>query len=185
MDAVDLSVEQVNAAIGLLAREAADAASFARVSKVQLQLRQALQTFSQLVNLWRAAATHVAALEYGSAAELIGGMEHMTEAFYRITEEVRCGEGGEGAAGGERGGRRRAAHAQRQKARPSRHSPPRPSPPSVPRAQIADHLHPQRCADSAPMAPFLWHSLMWGSAAAVALALLVTCGPQRKKSKKG
>jgi hypothetical protein len=42
----------------------------------------------QIVNLWRAAATHVSSLEYGQAAELIGGMEHMTEAFYRLSEEV-------------------------------------------------------------------------------------------------
>jgi hypothetical protein len=50
MDAIDSSVELVNHAISLLAREAADASSFARVSKIQLQLRQALQTFSQVGN---------------------------------------------------------------------------------------------------------------------------------------
>jgi hypothetical protein len=47
-------------------------------------------------------------------------------------------------------------------------------------------MHPKRCAEQAPIAPALLRGMIWGSAAAVAFTLLLTCGlPRGKKTKAG
>jgi hypothetical protein len=53
-------------------------------------------------------------------------------------------------------------------------------------AQVDATLHPQRCADrAAPIAPSVLRAIVGGSCAAVALALLLTCGTARRKTKAG
>ncbi|KAI8467147.1 MAG: hypothetical protein J3K34DRAFT_431559 [Monoraphidium minutum] len=51
--------------------------------------------------------------------------------------------------------------------------------------EVEHQLHPKRCADKAPIAPEVLRWMVGGSAAAVALAALLTCGTARKKAKAG
>jgi hypothetical protein len=58
-------------------------------------------------------------------------------------------------------------------------------PPKNRTRQVSDHLHPKRCAEAAPISASLLQAMLAGSGLAVAITLLLTCGPSRKKSKKG
>jgi hypothetical protein len=83
----------VNHGIRLLEDEKPDAASYSRVLAAQLPLRQILQTYAQVVSLWRTCVAHAAAMEFGAAAEMIGNIDHMSAAFFSLCEEVRRGWG--------------------------------------------------------------------------------------------
>lgn len=246
LDALDAGAEAVNAGIALLARERPSDASFARARAAALPLRQALQTFGQVVALWRAAVAHAAALEFGAAADLIPQMHAMADAFYSICEEVGAGGGslwegwgvgrgalaawwsvcpfresgpllgkgfgggaggrppvstrpaGFGAGWGRWGGATCGGVGAASMGRPRRfidcaptlQTPPPASviafpPPKNRTRQVSDHLHPKRCAEAAPISASLLQAMLAGSGLAVAITLLLTCGPSRKKSKKG
>jgi len=83
----------INAGIALLQEEKSTEAAYARALDAQLPLRQVLQTFAQVVSLWRTCVAHAAAMEFGAAAEMIGHVEEMSEAFFGLCEEVGGGSG--------------------------------------------------------------------------------------------
>ncbi|KIZ06099.1 hypothetical protein MNEG_1854 [Monoraphidium neglectum] len=137
-DALDRSIDDVNAGVSLLADEKPDELSHARVVRHREQLLTALKLYSQAAATWRGAVAHASALEFGAAARMIPGMERAAAAFLEACQQVDA------------------------------------------------TLHPQRCADrAAPIAPSVLRAIVGGSCAAVALALLLTCGTARRKTKAG
>jgi hypothetical protein len=105
MDSLDRSVATANAGIALLADEAPSEASYRRVLAAAAPLRQALQLYGQTVNMWRTAVAHAAAMDYGSAAQLVTSVEKLAEAFLEACGQARAWGGCTRSGGGGRGGR--------------------------------------------------------------------------------
>jgi hypothetical protein len=88
LDAIDASAMAVNRGVARLQHQKPDAVPFATVQRAAPQLRQALQLYSQLVNLWRAAMAQAALLNYGVAAESIADIEAASRAFEEACHEA-------------------------------------------------------------------------------------------------
>lgn len=91
LDAIDLSVEQVNYGIELLQRVTPSEASFQEIQKDSAQLVQLLKAFSRLVESWRAVMSDLSRMEFQSATEKIHLIESDSNEFLMLAEEVTRG----------------------------------------------------------------------------------------------
>eukprot|EP00210_Caulerpa_lentillifera_P000043 g42.t1 len=91
LDAIDLSVEQVNYGIMLLQSITPSERSFEEIQKESTDLVQLLKTFSKLVDLWRDVMSDLGRLEFQSATEKIHLIETEASEFVILAQEVKNG----------------------------------------------------------------------------------------------